>query len=52
LYTGPLTWQIRDQVGLLSTVELLTDVHRTAIAVFADGERYSADPTRPDYQAA
>jgi hypothetical protein len=52
LYTGPTTWQIRDRAGLLSMIELLTRVHRTAIAVFADGETYSADPTGHDYHAA
>jgi hypothetical protein len=52
LHTGPVTWQIRDRAGLLSVIELLTRVHRTAIAVFTDGEQYSADPTGPDYHAA
>jgi hypothetical protein len=51
LYTGPITWQIRDQAGLLSTLELLTRVHRTATAVFLDGDEYRADPTSPDYGA-
>ena len=44
--------QIRDQLGLLSTTELLTHVHHTATAVFLDGEQHSADPTGPDYQVA
>ena len=52
LYTGPLTWQLRDQAGILSMIALLTRVHKTAIAVFADGEQYKADPTDPDYRAA
>ena len=52
LHTGPITWQIRDRAGLLSMIELLTRVHKTAIAVFADGEHYSADPTSPDYHVA
>jgi hypothetical protein len=52
LYTGPITWQIRDRAALLSMIELLTRVHKTAIAVFADGEQYSTDPTGPDYHAA
>jgi hypothetical protein len=47
LYTGPITWQIRDRAGLLSMIELLTRVHQTAIAVFADGQRYNASPTDP-----
>jgi hypothetical protein len=50
LHTGPITWQIRDQIGLRSTVELLTRVHKTAIAVCLDGEHYSADPTSDDYE--
>jgi hypothetical protein len=49
LYTGPLTWQIRDRAGLLSMIALLTRVHKTAIAVFADGDECKADP---DYRAA
>jgi hypothetical protein len=49
LHTGPITWQIRDQVGLRSAIALLTHVHRTAIAVCLDGERYSDDPTGDDY---
>lgn len=52
LYTGPITWQIRDRAGLLSMIELLTRFHKTAIAVFADGDQYNADPTSPDYHAA
>ena len=52
LYTGPVTWQIRDQIGLRSTIELLTRVHQTATAVFLDGEDHSADPSDPDYHAA
>jgi hypothetical protein len=52
LYTGPLTWQLRDKAGLLSMIELLTRVHKTAIAVFADGQDYSADPTGPNYRVA
>lgn len=52
LYTGPVTWQIRDQLGLLSSIELLSRVHKTAIAVFRDGDQYAADPTSSDYRAA
>jgi hypothetical protein len=52
LCTGPLTWQLRDQAGILSMIALLTRVHKTAIAVFADGEQYKADPTDPDDRAA
>jgi hypothetical protein len=49
LYTGPVTWQIRDQAGLISTIDLLTEVHRTATVVFRDGAEHSADPTTPDW---
>jgi hypothetical protein len=52
LYTGPITWQLRDRAGLLSMIELLTRLHRTAIAVFADGEQYKGSPTDPDDRAA
>ena len=30
LHTGPITWQIRDRTGLLSMIELLTRIHKTA----------------------
>jgi hypothetical protein len=50
LYTGPITWQIRDQIALQSTMALLTQVHQTAIAVFLDGDQYAADPTAPNYR--
>ena len=52
LYTGPLTWQIRDRAGLLSLIEVLTRVHQTAVTVFVDGEQYKGDPNDPDYHAA
>ncbi len=52
LYTGPITWQIRDQVALLSTLELLQRVHQTAIAVFLDSDDHAADPAGPDYRSA
>jgi hypothetical protein len=52
LHVGPVTWQIRDRIALRSTIEMLADVHKTAIAVFNDGEKYSADPTANDYRAA
>jgi hypothetical protein len=52
LHTGPITWQIRDQIGLRSTIDVLTRVHKTAIIVCLDGEQYSADPTADDYESA
>jgi hypothetical protein len=50
LYCGPITFQIRDQLGLHSILELLTRTHRTAVAVFLDGPEHAADPTDHDYQ--
>jgi hypothetical protein len=41
LYTGPVTWQIRDRAGLISTIDLLTEVHRTATVVFPDGAEHA-----------
>lgn len=52
LCTGPLTWQLRDQAGLLSMIELLRRTHHTAIAIFADGQQYDADPSSCDYRVA
>ena len=52
LHTGPITWQIRDRAALLSMIGVLSRVHKTAIAVFADGQLHDADPTGPDYQVA
>jgi hypothetical protein len=50
LYTGPLTWRIRDHAGLHSTIEMLDKAHKTAIVVCPDGDRFSADPTSEDYK--
>jgi hypothetical protein len=50
LYCGPITFQIRDQLGLRSTLELLTRTHQTAAAVFLDGPEHAADPTDEDYR--
>jgi hypothetical protein len=33
LYCGPITFQIRDQLGLRSALALLTRIHKTAVAV-------------------
>jgi hypothetical protein len=49
LYTGPVTWQIRDRAGLISTIDLLTEVHRTATVVFPDGAEHATDPTTHDW---
>lgn len=50
LYCGPITFQIRDQRGLKSTLALLTHAHRTAAAIFLDGAEFGADPTSDDYR--
>lgn len=52
LYTGPLTWQLRDRTAILSMIDSFKRVHHVAIAVFADGEQYKADPTGADYDVA
>ncbi|GAB4955586.1 MULTISPECIES: hypothetical protein [Mycobacterium avium complex (MAC)] len=52
LYTGPITWQLRDRSAILSMIDSLKRVHDVAIAVFADGEQYKADPTTADDHAA
>jgi hypothetical protein len=49
LHTGPITWQIRDQAGLRSAIELLRHVHSTAVAVFLDGRAHAEDPTIDHY---
>jgi hypothetical protein len=49
LYCGPITFQIRDQLGLTSALTLLTRTHATAVAVFLDGPQHAADPTAEDY---
>ena len=45
LYCGPITFQIRDQLGLKSTLALLSRTHKTAVAVFLDGPQHADDPT-------
>jgi hypothetical protein len=50
LYCGPITFPLRDQLGLHSILELLTRTHKTAVAVFLDGPEYAADPAAHDYR--
>jgi hypothetical protein len=52
VYTGPITWQLRDRTAILSMIDSLKRVHEVGIAVFADGEQHKADPTATDYHAA
>ena len=48
IHMGPCTFQILDQAGCLSAVELLRTAHRTAIQVFLDGPDHAQDPTEND----
>ncbi len=49
LHMGPITFQVLDQAGAVSTVELLTTAHRTGVQVFLDGPDFAADPRDRDY---
>lgn len=49
LHMGPVTFQILDQAGCLSAVELFRTAHRTAIQVFLDGPEHAQDPTDITY---
>lgn len=49
LHLGPVTFQILDQDGAVSAVDLLTKAHRTAARVFLDGPDFAADPRDRDY---
>lgn len=51
VYTGPITWQLRDRTAILSMIESLRRVHEVTIAVFADGEQHKADPAAGDHAA-
>ena len=48
IHMGPCTFQILDQAGCLSAVELLRTAHHTAIQVFLDGPDHAQDPTEND----
>ena len=50
LHMGPITWQIRDQVGLRSATELLHHAYTTAVAVFLDGPDHADDPTADEHR--
>ena len=49
VYCGPITFQLRDQLGLKTTLALLSRTHTTAVAVFLDGPAHATDPTDQDY---
>jgi len=50
LASGPITFQLRDQLGLISTLALLSRTHKTAVAIFLDGPQHADDPTCDDYR--
>jgi len=43
---GPLLWRVVDWAGYEAALMLLRNVQRTAVAVFVDGGRFWADPSR------
>ncbi|CAN3132304.1 hypothetical protein ACNUDN_31315 (plasmid) [Mycobacterium sp. smrl_JER01] len=49
LHMGPITFQVLDQAGAVSTVDLLTTAHRTGAQIFLDGPDFAADPRDRDY---
>jgi hypothetical protein len=49
IHMGPVTWQILDQEGYKSALDILRLAHKTAVHVFNDGRKFRADPTRDDY---
>ena len=52
VYTGPITWQMRDRTAILSMIDSLRRVHEVAIVVFADGDQHKADPSAASDHAA
>jgi hypothetical protein len=50
IYCGPVTFQIRDQLGLKSTTAILARTHKTAVAVFLDGPQHADDFAAEHYQ--
>ncbi|WP_236737353.1 hypothetical protein [Mycolicibacterium llatzerense] len=49
IHMGPITFQLLDRAAFHSTLELLSEAHRTAVAVCLDGHTHRADPTGDDY---
>lgn len=49
VHMGPITFQLLDRAAFHSTLELLSEAHRTAVAVCLDGHTHRADPTGDDY---
>lgn len=52
VHMGPVLWRIVDWAGYEAALELLRNVHRTAVACFTDGGKYRSDPSKIDALAA
>ncbi|SPX94946.1 Uncharacterised protein [Mycobacterium xenopi] len=48
VHMGPILWRVVDWAGYESAMTLLRNVHRTAVAVFSDGGKFRADPSKVD----
>lgn len=52
VHMGPVLWRVVDWAGYEAALTLLRNVHKTAVAVFPDGGKFRADPSRADTSAA
>ena len=50
VYMGPITFQILDRAAFHSTIDVLREIHTTAVAVCLDGKRFRKDPTEDYYR--
>lgn len=48
VHMGPVLWRVVDWAGYEAALALLRNVHRTAVAVFADGGKFRTDPAKLD----
>lgn len=48
VHMGPVLWRVVDWAGYEAALELLRNVHRTAVAVFTDGGKFRSDPSKID----
>ncbi len=48
VHMGPVLWRVVDWAGYEAALVLLRNVHRTAVAVLADGGRFRVDPSKVD----
>ena len=48
VHMGPVQWRVVDWAGSEAALTLLRNVHRTAVAVFPDGPKFRADPSKTD----